>query len=186
MEQTDEQLMLRLMDGDTAALAQLVERYHRLLLGYVYRLTNGNYALAEDLVQETFVRILQQNSYQSQRLFKPWLYAIATNLARDHFRTAAVTYAVPQDEAVFAQADSAPGPEARAIAAEQSYAVLQALGQISPAYRAALVLRFYQGLPLHEIAEVLGVPLGTVKSRLSVGTHQLRELLSTLKEETSP
>ena len=181
--QTDEQLMLHLMDGDATALEQLVERYHQPLLGYVYRLTNGNYALAEDLVQEIFVRILQQNSYQSHRLFKPWLYAIATNLARDHFRSAAVAYTVPQDEAVLTHADPGPGPEARALAAEQGHAVLQALGQLSPAYRAALLLRFYQGLSLQEIAEVLGVPLGTVKSRLSVGTHQLRDLLSTLKEE---
>src|SRR5262245_7780873 len=71
---TDEQLITRMMDGDTAALARLVERYHRPLLGYLYRLTSGNDALAEDLAQETFVRILQQDSYQSDRPFKPWLY----------------------------------------------------------------------------------------------------------------
>ena len=73
--------------------------------------------------------------------------------------------------------DKHPGPEERALAAELGSEVAVALSQLSEKYRVALLLRFYQGLSLQEIAETLCIPLGTVKSRLSVGTHRLRALL---------
>src|ERR1700674_5096205 len=86
--QPDEELMLQVMRGETDALAPLVTRHHSPLLGYLYRLLGGNRALAEDLAQETFLRVLEQDNYQAGRPFKPWLYSIATHLAHDHFRAA--------------------------------------------------------------------------------------------------
>lgn len=89
MEQpSDERLMHRIRGGDHDALAALVVRHHHPLLGYLYRLTDGDRPLAEDLVQETFARLLQPANFLSDRPFKPWLYAIATNLVRDTFRSA--------------------------------------------------------------------------------------------------
>src|SRR5579875_1676794 len=82
--------MAAILAGDQAALAVLVTRHHAPLLGYLYRLVGGDRPLAEDLVQETLLHVLQQRAYPAQRLFKPWLYTIATNLARDHFKSAAV------------------------------------------------------------------------------------------------
>ncbi|HVO41751.1 MAG TPA: RNA polymerase sigma factor [Aggregatilineales bacterium] len=80
---TDEQLASHIKKGDGSALAALVERHHGLLLGYLYRMTDGNRALAEDLVQEAFIHVLKGIAgYTYPRPFKPWLYAIATNLAR--------------------------------------------------------------------------------------------------------
>lgn len=181
----DEQLMTAVMAGDQSALTALVTRHHSALLGYLYRLTGGDRPLAEDLVQETFLRVLQQRSYRADHPFKPWLYAIATNLARDTFKSSAVRcrYRVDDgEEALLHLYDSAPGPEERALSAEQGSEVMAALNQLGEEYRVALLLRFYQGLSLQEIAETLRVPLGTVKSRLSVGTHRLRALLLLTKE----
>jgi RNA polymerase sigma-70 factor (ECF subfamily) len=179
-QQSDERLMAGMMAGEAAALAALVERHHSPLLGYLYRLVNGDRPLAEDLCQETFLRLMQQRSYQYGRPFKPWLYAIATNLARDYYKSAAVSHALRQSEteaAIQEPHDTAPGPEAAALAAEQGREIAAALGRLSEKYRVALLLRFYNGFSLQEIADTLHIQLGTVKSRLSVGTHRLREML---------
>jgi RNA polymerase sigma-70 factor, ECF subfamily len=89
-ERSDEQLMTAVMAGDQVALAALVTRHHAPLLGYLYRLVGGDRQLSEDLVQETLLHVLRQRTYQAARPFKPWLYTIATNLARDYFKSAAV------------------------------------------------------------------------------------------------
>ncbi len=174
---SDEELIGRVVSGDRSALAELVERHHRLLLGYLFRMVGGNRPLAEDLVQETFVRVMRQHSYAEGRPFKPWLYAIATNLVRDHFRAPHSHKEEPLEASAHYVGDDAPGPEELALTAEESQAVASALQELSKEYRSALILRFYNGLTLQEIAEVSGVPLGTVKSRLSVGTQRLRALL---------
>ena len=181
---SDEQLMQRLLEGERDALAALVTRHHAPLLGYLYRLTDGDRSLAEDLTQETFTRLLRPANFLAGRPFKPWLYTIATNLARDVYRSAATrrTVTVPED-ALPERADPGHTPEAQAIAAEQGRAVRAALRELAEEYRVTLILRFYQGLRLEEIATALDVPLGTVKSRLSVGTRRLRQLLNTMGEE---
>ena len=78
--------------------------------------------------------------------------------------------------------DSAPGPEERALAAEQGSEVQAALTELSQEYRVVVLLRFYQGFSLQEIADTLQIPLGTVKSRLSVGVHRLRTMLAPVQE----
>jgi RNA polymerase sigma-70 factor (ECF subfamily) len=180
---TDEQLIASVLQGEHAALAPLVERHHGPLFGYLYRLTRGQRQLAEDLVQDTFVRILQQDSFQPGRPFKPWMYAIATHLAYDHLRKIAARPTTSlEDPAQLEIHDAGPGPEEQAEAATNSQAVVRAVHQLAPEYQETVMLRFYGGLCLQEIAEALGIPLGTVKSRLSVGTHRLRTLLIDLKE----
>ena len=180
-ERSDEQLMAAVMAGDQVALAALVTRHHGPLLGYLYRLVGGDRSLAEDLVQETLLHVLRQRTYQSGHPFKPWLYTIATNLARDYFKSAAVRQrwrGGDEEEALLQLYDRAPGPEERALVAEQGSEVRAALAQLREEYRVVLLLRFYQGFSLQEIAETLQIPLGTVKSRLSVGVHRLRSVLA--------
>ena len=183
---SDEVLMGEVMGGKTIALAMLVERYHAPLLGYLYRLAHGDRPLAEDLVQETFLNILQQRGYQVGRPFRPWLYAIATNRARDHFKSASAHRVVRQTDDVDDDAlqgfDESSSPEAILLALEQGDEINAMLNRLSEEYRVTLLLRFYQGMSLQEIADTLQVPLGTVKSRLSVGARQLRKLLSPMKE----
>ncbi len=184
-ESSDEQLMAAVMAGDQVALTTLVTRHHSPLLGYLYRLVDGDRQLSEDLVQETFLRVMQQRVCQADLPFKPWLYAIATNLARDHFKSAAARQRGrrgDEEEALLLLHDSSPGPEERALAAEQGSEVRAALTQLSEGYRVVLLLRFYQGFSLQEIAQTLQIPLGTVKSRLSVGVHRLRAVLAPVQE----
>ena len=184
-ERSDEQLMAAVMAGDQVALAALVTRHHAQLLGYLYRLVGGDRQLAEDLVQETLLHILRQRTYQAARPFKPWLYSIATNLARDYFKSAAVRQcwrSGDSEEALLHLYDSTPGPEERALAAERGSEVRAALTELGEEYRVVLLLRFYQGFSLQEIAETLHIPLGTVKSRLSVGVHRLRDALAPVQK----
>lgn len=182
---SDEQLMTAVMAGDQVALAALVTRHHAPLLGYLYRLVGGDRQLSEDLVQETLLHVLRQRTYRADRPFKPWLYTIATNLARDHFKSAAVRQRWPwgdEEEALLQLYDSTAGPEEHALEAEQGGEVRAALAQLREEYRVVLLLRFYQGFSLQEIAETLQIPLGTVKSRLSVGVHRLRTVLAPIQK----
>lgn len=173
--------MAALMVGDTDALALLVGRHHSDLLGFLYRMVGGNRQLAEDLVQDTFTRVLSQRTYTAGRRFKPWLYAIATNLVRDRQRSEAryPAQVCLADEI----GDPGPGPEELALSRSLEQEVVAAVMALSEEYRAVLLLRFFHGMTLQGIAEALAIPVGTVKSRLSVGSHRLRELLGATYDE---
>ncbi|HEV3310996.1 MAG TPA: sigma factor, partial [Chloroflexota bacterium] len=80
---SDEKLMSHVMTGDPSALAPLVSRYHAQLLAYAFRLTHCDMATAEDVLQEAFVRILSQRTFQPKRMLRPWLYRVVTNVAYD-------------------------------------------------------------------------------------------------------
>jgi RNA polymerase sigma-70 factor, ECF subfamily len=172
----DEQLARRVQRGHTADLAMLVERHHSPLLGFLYRLTGGDRSLAEDLTQEAFLRALRSiQQYQPSRPFKPWLYAIAVNVARDHFKRAEVRYAVTlADDDLMALPDPVGLEETIELGGPRLAA---AIGTLSAQQREAIILRYYQDLSLAEIAAALDIPLGTVKSRLSLGLRQLRMML---------
>jgi RNA polymerase sigma-70 factor (ECF subfamily) len=172
----DEQLALGLQRGDSECLAALVERHHSRLLGFLYRMCCGDRALAEDLVQEAFLRLIRRiDSYRYPRPFKPWLYAIAANLARDHFKSADARRTSALTEA----ADSLPGLnlDDSLLAWDDARRVAAALAGLPAGQREAVVLRYYEDLSLDEVAEALRIPVGTVKSRLSLGLKRLHELM---------
>ena len=173
----DEDLARALQRGETRALTLLVERHHAPLLGYLYRLTGGDRPLAEDLVQETFLRVLRSiRQYHPAQRFKPWLYAIATNLTRDHFKRADTRRTDPIQTGTLSLPDPHQ-PEPTFLAHDDARQVIAALAHLPDPQREAIILRYYQDLSLAEIAETLNIPLGTVKSRLSIGLQKLRELL---------
>ncbi len=176
--ETDEQLALSLQHGEASALTLLVERHHGPLLGYLYRLMGGDRALAEDLVQETFLRLIRNiGQYRHPRPFKPWLYAIATNLARDHYKSADTRRTDPlADESLTSTLNETPLDEGL-LTVDDARQVTGALAALPGGQREALILRYYQNLSLNEIAEALDIPVGTVKSRLSLGLKRLKELL---------
>jgi RNA polymerase sigma-70 factor (ECF subfamily) len=180
VQPTDEQLMEAVTQGHVSALRPLVERHHAPLLGFLYRMAGGDSYLAEDLVQETFLRLIRQRTYAAGRPFKPWLYAIAANLARDHFRSRSAAAPTTGELEMQSLADPAPGPESTAISANSSRVVMATLMRLPPEYRSTILLRYFEDMSLSDIATATNVPLGTVKSRLSVGTRKLRELLSNL------
>src|SRR5512139_2481068 len=148
---TDEQLARRVQHGHTSDLARLVERHHSPLLGFLYRLTGGDRALAEDLTQEAFLRVLRSiKQYQTSRPFKPWLYAIAVNVARDHFKRAEMRHAVTlTDDELLALPDPIDLDEAIEIDAPRLAAAVMAL---PVQQREAIILRYDQDLSLAEIA----------------------------------
>jgi len=172
----DERLALQIQAGDMAAMAQVVESHHRPLLGYLYHLVGGDLMLAEDLVQEAFLRMMQSiQKYEYPRPFKPWLYAIATNLARDFYKRAETRRTTGMDEDYVA--DSA--PDEAAFSALEQQQVAQQLLALPAFQREVVILRYYHELSLNEIAEALNIPVGTVKSRLSIGLRHLRTLMET-------
>jgi RNA polymerase sigma-70 factor, ECF subfamily len=173
---TDEQLALGLQHGDPDCLAPLVERHHSLLLGYVYRMCGGDRALAADMVQESFLRLLRRiGSYRHPRPFKPWLYAIAVNLVRDHFKSADARRTDSMSDSFDAPSGSA--LDESLLAADDARRVAVALSGLPSHQRETVVLRYYQDLSLIEIGQALDIPVGTVKSRLSLGLKRLHELL---------
>ncbi len=174
---TDEDLAYGIQQGRRNDLAELVERHHSPLIGYLYRLSGGDRLLAEDLAQEVFLRVLRSISqYRHPHPFKPWLYQIATNLARDHFKRAESRYvvAMPDDASSF-PADSQ--PEDAFLLSAEGQSVAQAIRLLPLHQREVVVLRYYQELSLAEIAGALAIPVGTVKSRLSLGIQRLRAML---------
>lgn len=188
---TDEQLALRLQSGDRTALNGLVERHYDPLMGYLYRMVGGDRALAEDLAQETFLRVLRSIAqYRRDLRFKPWLYAIATNLARNHYNRADTRYThsdadAPSDiELAELDTDTL---DAGLLALDEVRQVLTALASLPDHQREVVALYYYQSLSLQEIADTLSIPLGTVKSRLSLAVRRLREMMKEMdKHEPAP
>ena len=185
MLQSDETLARNIQQGHTEDLTSLVERYHGPLLGYLYRLTYGDGPLAEDLVQEAFFRALRQiDQYRYPQRFKPWLYAIATNLARDHYKRLSTRQTRVMTDAMYEYPDSNPGrsPEAVALVQDEVAQVKSVLTALPDHQREVVLLRYIEEMSLAEISETLSVPVGTVKSRLSLGLKRMRMLLA--EEET--
>jgi RNA polymerase sigma-70 factor (ECF subfamily) len=163
----------RAQAGDQAAYGQLVQQYQRLIVSVAYR-QGLNLAEAEDVAQETFVKawLALPRYHQAAGTWRAWLCRIAINLAIDTHRRHR-----PQLDLDEALPDRHAGPAEEAEAAINAKLVRQALAQLPPASRAALVLSEYEGLSYAEIAAALDIPLGTVMSRLHYARCRLRELL---------
>jgi RNA polymerase sigma-70 factor, ECF subfamily len=173
---SDEELALQVQQGKREAWTMLIERHYEALLNYLYRMS-GQRATADDGAQETFVRVWQRISlYTYPRPFRPWLYTIATNLARNTLSSADQRHT--QSAAAEADyADPLPQPEDAVLAQDSAQQVLNALNQLPSHQREVVVLFYYHEMPQAEIADVLGIPVGTVKSRLSLGIKRLREMM---------
>ncbi|MBF5045892.1 RNA polymerase sigma factor [Aggregicoccus sp. 17bor-14] len=170
--------MQRFIDGDAAAFDVLFERYAAPLHGYLWRLL-GDRALVEDLTQATFLSLVRaRGRFRPGSRFRPWLYAIATNAARDHLRRGherlTASGELPQELA----AEEAPVQDAPLQAAVQ-----KALAQLPESWRTVVVMHRFEELPLAEIAEILGTTEGAVKVRAHRGYERLRELLGGVWEE---
>jgi RNA polymerase sigma-70 factor, ECF subfamily len=180
-ERTDEALALGVQQGSMEDLSMLIERHYSPLLGFLYRM--GLMTLAEDMAQETFLRVLKGISfYQPSRPFKPWLYSIALNLVRNYQKRAdtqrgSETLDEEVQEVSSLDAQVIETPEINLLNSEAAQTVLDALAQLPDHQRSVVVLFYYQELSQKEIAETLRIPVGTVKSRLSLGLRRLRELI---------
>lgn len=180
---SDEQLALEAQIGKTDSLDELVKRHHSNLIGFLYRMTGGDRPLAEDLAQESFIRIFKAlHKYQYPRPFKSWLYAISINLVRDHYRQAEIRRSFV---ALFAALEEK-GPavvtptEDLIQARNETQNLLTALSTLPIRQREVFILRYLEDFSLAEIADQLDIPLGTVKSRLYSGLHLLHQKMKDL------
>ena len=184
---SDEDLLERFRGGQTEVFGLLVRRYERELYGYLRRYTN-NASLAEDVFQNTFTQVfLKSGQYEPGRLFRPWLYAIATNQAIDAMRRNGRHQAVSLDEPRSEQGDGelarllemlhsrGPSPVEAATAQERREQVRASVERLPDFLRQVLILAYYQGLKYREIADILEIPVGTVKSRLHAALVKLQE-----------
>lgn len=174
---TDEELLADYLADGGNGFETLVRRYSRELYQFVLRFTSSS-AAAEDVVQEAFLQVhLSAASFDPSRRFKPWLFTIAANKARDWLRGCSRRSEVPLDARVGGEQDrersfadllagEEPPAHQQVEAEEQRRAVQQVIEHMPDPLREVLVLAYYHRFPYKELAEVLDVPLGTVKSRL--------------------
>ena len=171
---SDNELVAKSLQGDTIAFGTLILRYRKLVLGIAYRVSSDA-ELAEDIAQETFIRVWDKlSTFRPEGNLKGWLCRIAANLTIDALRRQKPTV----DIAKIVAAASDEGPEAAVVRREQAAAVRAAMMRLPLHSRAILVLREYEALSYKEIADVLDIPLGTVKSRLSDARRRLQEELT--------
>lgn len=160
------------LDGDDEGLVRLIERFKEPLTLYLCSIT-GNVFSAEELMEETFFRLASRKPrFSGRSSFKTWLYAIARNLAVDQLRREAKRPTVPLDEAL-ASAELA-GVEEQYLKSEEKIAVHRALGRVSPEYRQALWLSYFEELPNGEIARVTGRSKRQVENLLYRAKHALK------------
>lgn len=180
VELDDEDLMRAYANGDVAAFATLLQRYQDSIYTFLRRQTHSP-SVAEDLLQETFLRVMRAApSYQPRGHFRAWLYQIARNQCRDHFRSQAkrageISSSEPPLNTSW---QSVPPNAADAVEGLQQRArVLELLAQLSEEQREVLLLREYGDLSFNEIASIVGVSVGTVKSRMRYALAHLRSLV---------
>lgn len=184
---TDEQLLVKYRtDGDREAYAQLVQRYERQLYSYLRRYL-GHAEMAEDVFQATFLQVhLKCDRFDETRRFRPWLYTVATNQAIDaqrrnkrHRMVSLDRGSSSEDLDIGTLVNLLEGKESDPLEnvsqLERGQWVQDAIDQLSEAMRSVIELVYYQGMKYREAAEILDIPVGTVKSRLHAAIIKLYE-----------
>jgi len=182
---TDEALIRQFLNGQRAAFNLLVWRWQKPILNFVYRYV-GNRTDAEDICQRTFIKVYKNlHRLKDPGKFSTWLYQIAANLSRDWLRRKRRNNSISIEEvggetSILPEGSwkgSRSDPEGEMHQQQLRHYLEWAMGRIPEEQRLVVVLKIYQGLKFTEIAEVLGLPVNTVKSRLYYGLRALREVL---------
>lgn len=173
-------LMRAIQKGDLVAFNQMVDRYKDRLMNVIGRMLSSQEE-AEDIVQETFVRVYQhRQSFNFQHCFSTWIYTIALNLARNELRKRRKFKFYDITEMQGNEREFAIDPK---LPSRLPQVLNDAIGGLPEKYRIAFLLRDVQEMPYEEVAKVLSVPLGTVKSRVNRARLMLREKLQPKLEE---
>jgi RNA polymerase sigma-70 factor (ECF subfamily) len=171
----DQRLAEAVLQGDQEAFRQLLERYQRLVASVAWRY-GARGEEVEDLVSEVFFKVYRNmHQYRPEHAFSTWLYRLAANHVMDHgrrMRREAARGEMPQEID-----DPGPGPGDRFDTSERSEVVRRCLEDLPPKYREAVFLVYIEGLSVEEASRTLGVPPGTIKSRLKRGRDALKKLI---------
>ncbi len=189
-ELTDEELILEFQNNNTVrAFEILVERFKNPLTNFVFRFL-GDYEACTDVVQETFIKVYRyKDSYNSVAKFSTWIYTIAGNLARTEYqkrkrRSFFSINAFGEDKNEnFDIPDESYRPDVMTDSGIKDEIIQKALQKVSPVYREVVILRDVQEMSYEEIAEITGITVGTVKSRINRGRAQLQKLLKDIYKD---
>ena len=189
---TDEQLLSLVKKGDQDAFDMLFERYKTKVFSFILRYVGDN-ATAEDIFQNTFLRLYTKAGYfNRESKFSTWLYTIAANLCKDELKKRSIRKHIPLQGTAHQDEDSripAPedflsnpsaGPRETASGKERSDAVTRAVDILPEDLRVVITLHCMHSLKYHEVAKILGIPTGTVQSRMHSALVRLRDLLGKL------
>ena len=189
----DQQVVTWAQDGDESAFRELIRRYQRPIFSIIYRMVRDR-ELAEDLAQETFIKVLNAiDSYRPEHKFSSWIFKIANNAAIDHLRRreletlslegAPDALTTERQEATALQVrDRTESPLEELEARELGSQIEEAIAGLRPEYRSCIMLRHVEGRAYEEIAEILGLPLGTVKTYIHRARAELRDQLGPLRD----
>ena len=190
---TDQEVVLWARKGYERAYRELVRRYQRPIFSLIYRMVRDR-ERAEDLAQETFVKVLNAlESYRPEYKFSSWIFKIANNAAIDHLRRkeldtlsldgAPDAVTSERREGTSLQiADQSESPLQELEARELGGEIERAIAQLRPEYRSCILLRHVQGYAYEEIADMLDLPLGTVKTYIHRARSELRTLLESTRD----
>lgn len=192
----DEALVEQYRKGDKAAFTALVDRYQRELYHFLVRFV-GNRAAAEDVFQETFLQVHQSvEMFDTQRRFRPWLFTIAANKGRDLMRSQSRRPTTPLQANIDSHDEeggqfidlmqaSVTLPD-RPLERQETQQAVQKIIMAMPAHlREIVLLSYFHQFPYKQIADILGIPLGTVKSRLHAAVAQFAERWRTVNHRRS-
>ena len=180
---SDEELM-ELVKGDNpkAPFEELMHRHEKKLINYLNR-TLSDFELAENLAQETFLKIYRiRKEYEPTAKFQTFLYKIATNLAIDEFRKRARRKEELRED-FNVHADTGNNPEDCVMSSSKADAVRKSLMKLDEKHRTVIIMKWYEGLKYEEIAKILDISVGTVKSRIFYALKQLEAELKPLVNE---
>ena len=193
MSATDQEIVALAREGREAAYRELIRRYERPVFSLILRMVRDR-QLAEDLAQETFIKALNAiGSYRPEFKFSSWIFKIANNAAIDHLRRRELdtlsidgaphaTSAEDIEATALQIGDRGETPLAELEARELGTAIESAIGRLRPEYRSCIMLRHVEGLAYEEIAQLLDLPLGTVKTYIHRARHELRDMLAHLRD----
>jgi RNA polymerase sigma-70 factor (ECF subfamily) len=179
---TDEQLIASFQQGDQTAFTELVKRYKDPLFNYVSRMLKDS-VFAEDIVQETFVRVYRnRDRYQQIAKFSTWIYTIAINLTKTEIRRQSLRRFLSissssDDGKTFELPDTRVNLEKLAEDTILGDNIRDAIASLPKVFKEVVILRDIQELSYEEISKIVGVPLGTVKSRVNRGRSRLQKIL---------
>lgn len=186
---TDEELILEFQQQDTVrAFEILVQRYKNPLTNFVFRYL-GDYEATADVVQETFIKVYKnKHTYKTIAKFSTWIYTIAGNLAKTELlkkkrRRIVSINSYGEENETMDLPDSGHTPDTLTDSGIMDTMIQDALMQLNEVYREAVILRDIQELSYEEIAEMLKLEVGTVKSRINRGRARLKELLKELRND---